>query len=109
METYSIVFVYFEQNDWAGFLPIAEFVYNNAKNASTGHMLFELNREYHPRVLYKEEVDFRFQSKLADKLSAKLRELIVICSKNLHHTQELQKRAYNKRVKPRSYALGKRF
>ena len=28
--------------------------------------------------------------------------------KNLHHGQELQKRAHNKRVKPRSYALGKK-
>ena len=36
---------------------MAEFVYDNAKNASTGHMPFELNCGYHPRISYKEEVD----------------------------------------------------
>ena len=28
---------------------------------------------------------------------------------NLHHAQELQKRAHDKEVKPRSYALGKKL
>ena len=108
MEVYLRVFVNFEQNDWAKLLPIVEFVYNNAKNASTGHMPFELNCGYHPRMSYKEDVDYRFQSKLPDKLLAELRELIIVCRENLHHTQELQKRAHNKGVKPRSYAPGKK-
>ena len=55
---------------------------------------------------YKEEVDYRFKSKLADKLSAKLRELMIVCQENLHHAQELQNQAYDKGVKPWSYALG---
>ena len=85
---------------------MAEFAYNNAKNASTGHIPFELNCGYHPRMLYEEKIDSHFKSKLADKLSVELRELMIVCQKNLHHAQELQKRAYNKSVKPRSYALG---
>ena len=36
---------------------MAEFTYNNSKNASTSYMLFELNCSYHPRMLYKEEVN----------------------------------------------------
>ena len=83
---------------------MAKFAYNNAKNASTGHTLFELNSGYHPWILYKEEVDSRFKSKSADKLSAELEELMIVYQKNLHHTQELQKQAHNKGVKPRSYA-----
>ena len=68
---------------------MAEFAYNNAKNASTGHTPFELNCSYHPRILYKKKVDSRSKSKSADKLSAELRELIIVCQENLHHTQKL--------------------
>ena len=106
MEVYLRTFVNFEQNDWARLLPMAEFAYNNAKNASTGHTPFELNCGYHPRMSYEEEVDLRSKSKSADELSAELRELMIVCQENLHHAQELQKRAYDKGVKPRSYTLG---
>ena len=109
MEAYFRAFVNFEQNDWARLLPMAEFAYNNAKNASTGHTLFELNCGYHPRMSYKEDVDPRFQSKSADELLAELRELMIVCQENLHHAQELQKRAHNKGVKPRSYAPGEKI
>ncbi len=84
---------------------MAEFAYNNAKNASTGHTLFELNCGYHPRVSFEEDVDPRFKSKSADELSAELRELMTVCQDNLFYAQELQKQANDKGVKPRSYAL----
>ena len=29
---------------------------------------------------------------------------MTVCRENLHHAQELQKQAYNKDIKPRSYA-----
>ena len=106
MEAYLRAFVKFEQNDWARLLTMVEFAYNNAKNASTGYTPFELNCGYHPRMSYKEDVDSRFQSKSADKLSAELRELMIVCQENLHNVQELQKRAHDKGVKPRSYAPG---
>ena len=108
MEAYLRAFVNFNQNDWVKLLQMAKFVYNNARNASTGHMLFELNRGYHPRVLYKENVDRRSQSKSADELLAKLKELMIICRENLYYTQEHQKQTYDKGVKPQSYALGKK-
>ena len=85
---------------------MAEFAYNNAKNASTNHMPFEFNCDYYPRMSYEENVDLRSQSKSADKLSAELKELLILCRENLHHVQELQKRGYNKGVKPRSYVPG---
>ena len=108
MEAYLRAFVNFEQNDWARLLSMAEITYNNAKNASTSHTSFKLNCGYHPRMLYEEDVNPRSQSKSADKLSAELKELMIVCRENLHHTQELQKRAYNKRVKPQSYSPGKK-
>ena len=108
MEAYFKAFVNFEQNDWAKFLSIAEFAYNHARNASTDHTPFELNCGYHLRESYQEDVNFHSESKLADKLLVRLRELIIVCQKNLHHAQELQKHAYDKGVKPQSYARGEK-
>ena len=70
---------------------------------SIGHTPFDLNCSYHSQMLYKEEVNSCSKSKSADELSAELRELIIICQETLYHAQELQKRAHNKSVKPRSY------
>ena len=60
---------------------MAEFAYNNAKNASTGHTLFELNCGYYPRMSYKKDVNPRSQSKSANKLSAELKKLMIVCQK----------------------------
>ena len=62
---------------------MAEFAYNNTKNASTGHIPFELNCGYYPWMLYEEDIDSCSQSKSADELLAELRELIIICRENL--------------------------
>ena len=57
---------------------MAEFAYNNTKNVSTGYIPFELNSGFHSRMSYKEVVNPRSQSKLADELSTELRELIIV-------------------------------
>ena len=106
MEAYLWAFVNFEQNNWAQLLPIAEFAYNNTKNASTGYILFELNCRYHPRVFYEKDLNPRSKSKTAEELSFKLQNLMAVCQQNLYHAQKLQKQAHNKGVKPRSYAPG---
>ena len=84
---------------------MAEFIYNNAKNASIGFRPFKLNCGYYPRVSYKKDLDSRLQSKTAEELSSELRNLMAACQQNLHHAQKLQKRAHNKGVKLQSYAL----
>ncbi len=89
MKAYLRVFVNFEQNDWAKLLLMAEFTYNNAKNASTGHTLFELNYGFHPWASYEQDVDPRSQSKSAEELATKFRELIAVSRENLSYTQEL--------------------
>ena len=60
---------------------MAEFTYNNAKNASTGHTSFELNCGYHLQTSYKKNVNPRSQLKLVDELAIKLKELMVVCKK----------------------------
>ena len=87
---------------------MAEFAYNNAKNASTGHTFFELNCGYHPRVSFKEDVNPHLRSCSANKLAEEVRELMEVCYQNLFHAQELQKRAHDKGVRSRSYTRGKK-
>ena len=45
---------------------MADFVYNSAKNASTGYMLFELNHSYYACILFKEKTDLCSKSKSAN-------------------------------------------
>ena len=68
---------------------MVEFAYNNAKNANTGYTPFKLNYGYHPYISYKEDINLCFKSKLANKLSSEVQELILICRENLYHAQEL--------------------
>ena len=89
MEAYLQVFVNYKQNNWAKLLPMAEFVYNNAKNTSTGYTSFELNCGFHPRVSYKEDIDPGSKSKTADQLATELQTFMSVCRENLQHTQEL--------------------
>ena len=79
MEAYLRAFVNWEQNDLARLLPMAEFKYNNAKNASTGYTLFELYCSFHPQVFFKDDVDLCSRSRSANKLAKELRELMDIC------------------------------
>ena len=92
----------------ARLLPMAEFAYNNAKNTNTGYMFFEFNYGFYPQMSFKDDVDPYSRSCFADKLAKKLRELMDICQQNLLHAQKLQKRAYDKIVKPQSYVPGEK-
>lgn len=87
---------------------MAEFTYNNAKNASTSHTSFELNCNYHLRISSENKVDPYLRSHSADEVAKELRELILICKQNLLHAQELQKQAHNKSVKPCSYVVSEK-
>ncbi|THH12589.1 hypothetical protein EUX98_g9798, partial [Antrodiella citrinella] len=48
VEQYLRTFINHRQDDWAEWLPIAEFCYNDRVNKSTGHSPFFLNNGYHP-------------------------------------------------------------
>ena len=62
---------------------MVEFIYNNAKNANLSYTLFEFNCSYDSWILYKDNVIFCYKFKLANKLLAKLRELIIVYLENL--------------------------
>ncbi len=109
IEVYFRAIVNWEQDDWTKLLSMAEFVYNNAKNTSTGHTPFKLNCDYHSRVFFKEDIDPYLRSCSANKLAEELRELIEVCCQNFLHVQRLQKRANDKVVKSCNYALSKKI
>ncbi len=85
---------------------MTDFAYNNAKNASTGHTLFELNCGYYPQAFYEEDLDLHSQSKSSNQLATELWVLMAVCRENLQHAQKLQKRYYDKHMKFQSYAPG---
>ena len=109
MEAYLRAFVNWKQNDWVRLLLMAEFAYNNAKNANTGHTSFKLNCGFHPQDSFKDNINPHSRSCSANKLAKELRELIDICQQNLLHAYKLQKKAHDKGVKPWSYAPGKKI
>ena len=84
---------------------MTEFSYNNTKNASNSHMPFKLNCNYYPWMSYEKKINSRLKLKSADKWSIELRELMIVYWKNFYHVQELQKQAYDKDIKTKSYVL----
>ena len=108
MEAYLRAFVNSKQNNWACLLPMAEFTYNNAKNASTSYTPFELNYGFHLKVSFKNNIDPHSRSCSTDKLVKELRELMDIYQQNLFYAQKLQKRAYDKGIKPWNYSPGEK-
>src|SRR5258706_1473499 len=48
IEVYLQVFVSHQQDDWADWLPLAEFAYNNKVHTATHQTLFELDTGQHP-------------------------------------------------------------
>ena len=86
MKTYLRTFVNYEQNNWAKLLPMAEFAYNNAKNASTGNTYFKLNCGYHLCVSYKRNIDLGSKSKSASKLLTELQKPMSVYKENFYYT-----------------------
>ena len=88
---------------------MVEFGYNNSKNASTGHISFELNCSYHPCVCFENKCNTHSRSSSVKKLAMALRKLMDICRQNFLNAQDLQKRAYDKERKSWNYAPGEKI
>ena len=50
IKTYLRIFINHRQDDWASWLPLAKFCYNNCIHSSTCHSPFELDTGRHPRL-----------------------------------------------------------
>ena len=79
LEQYLRIYCSYQQDDWAELLPLAEFAYNNAPNASTGISPFFANKGYNPEITIHPERDItstraREYAVDLDELHAHLRE-----------------------------------
>ena len=79
MKVYLRIFANYKKDNQTRLLPMAEFAYNNTKNASIRYRLFELNCGYHPHVSYKEDIDPCSKLKAANELTKELRNLMAAC------------------------------
>ncbi len=57
LEQYIRIYCSYQQDNWDLLLPIAEFAYNNASNASTRISPFFANKGYHPNITIHPERD----------------------------------------------------
>src|SRR3984885_12387754 len=57
LEQYLCIYCNYQQDNWDGLLPIAEFAYNNAPSATTGISPFFANKGYHPNITVHPERD----------------------------------------------------
>lgn len=89
MKAYLRDIVNKKRNNLAKLLFTAKFAYNNAKNASTGYMLFEFNCGYHCYVFFEDKIDLYLRFCSVNKLTKMRRELISICYQDLLNAQKL--------------------
>ena len=61
LEQYLRIFCNYQQDNWSDILPLAEFAYNNAPNASTGVSPFFANKGYHPNITVQIERELASQ------------------------------------------------
>ena len=106
MEQYLRAYVNFEQDDWVALLPMAEFAYNNSKNASTGLSPFEVMTGYSPRMTFEEPSDPRAKSVSAKAHAKHLDSLMEVCKEALLAAQKHQKTFADKHSKPIQFAVG---
>jgi hypothetical protein len=50
LEQYLRIYCDYQQNNWKSLLPLAEFAYNNAPNATTSVLPFHANKGYNPNL-----------------------------------------------------------
>ncbi|KAF8831748.1 hypothetical protein HHX47_DHR1001045 [Lentinula edodes] len=105
LEQYIRIYCSYQQDDWSPLLPIAEFAYNNAPNASTGITPFFANKGYHPNITVRPEVDMK--SDLARDFVVNLDELHVFLREEILLAQSHYKeQADRKRISHPEFPIG---
>ena len=108
MEQYLRAYVNFTQDNWVSLLPMAEFAYNNAYNASIRMSPFMANLGYDPRMSWEESPDIKSRAKAALDNVQELRQLTSVLRENLQRAQSDQAKFKDKRTKPRAYKVGEK-
>lgn len=95
----------FNQNDWADWLPLAEFAWNNAVSSATGMTPFFANQKYHPTFTNHPSKEVRVPA--ADTHADRMNEVHEEIKSMLVLTQErMKKRANHSRTEEPNYVVG---
>src|SRR5260370_12572090 len=93
LEQYLQVYTNYQQDDWAELLPLTEFTYNNATNATMGVAPFFANKGYHPELTT--DLTVVTTSTEAEQFIANLSDLQDKLKENIARTQERYQRNAN--------------
>ena len=105
LEQYIRMYCSYQQDDWHFLLPLAEFAYNNAPNASTGLTPFFANKGYHPSISIHPERDVA--SSYAKDFAVDLQGLHDFLREQITSAQEYFKdTADRRRIPPPVFDIG---
>src|SRR6266705_2826088 len=86
LEQYLRIYCNHQQDNWSELLPLTEFAYNNAPNATTSVSPFYTNKGYHPSISVHPKRDLT--SVCAQEYSIDLDSLHQFLHKEMHHVQQ---------------------
>ena len=105
LEQYIWIFTNYQLNNWSSLLPLAEFSYNNAPNATTGVSPFFANKGYDPTITI--HLEYELASSWAHKFVTDLSELHKELQKAILLSQEhYQCSADKNRIPPLDFKVG---
>jgi transposase InsO family protein len=105
LENYLRHYCSYQQDDWADYLPLAEFAYNNASHDATRVSPFYANYGYHPS--FSTSYARISNAPAADDLSQRLALIREELAANLSLAQDVAKRQYDQgRSSPPSFQPG---
>ena len=105
LEQYLRMFTNYQQDNWSSLLPLVEFSYNNAANATTGVSPFFANKGYDPAITIHLEYELassrahQFVTDLS-KLHEELRKVILSSQEQYQHSAD------KNRIPPLNFEVG---
>src|ERR1700761_5526720 len=105
LEQYLRIFTNYQQDNWSSLLPLAEFSYNNALNATAGVSPFFANKGYDPAITI--HLEYELASSRAHQFVTDLSELHEELRKVILSSQEqYQCSADKNRIPPPNFKVG---
>jgi hypothetical protein len=107
LEQYIRIFCNYQQDNWSGLLPLAEFAFNNASNETIGTSPFYANKGYHPNLTVHPERDMA--SARAREYAVDLGELHEALKENIAEAQKrYQKSTDSRRLPQPDFKVGQK-
>ena len=105
LEQYLRSYVAYQQDNWADWLPMAEFAYNNSHHMAIGCSPFFAHMGRNPRMEFEFE-ERQGEVPAARRRAQRLRALRAEMTKRLEHARITQARYADRKTIPRTYGPG---